>query len=154
MHLSDMKIRPDQATSYLQLLIYSDHTGIASSGNVLVPAPASAPAPAPAPASLAKKHSNTAEVHPAGTGAGLARVLLPSKDAKAAAYEQEYRSAGNDTDEENLMMGYPVACCGVVAGIGAAGAGGRGGRGCGARGREVLGVGHGDLLIRGTAGVG
>jgi hypothetical protein len=52
------------------------------------------------------------------------------------------------------MMGYPVAYCGVVAGIGAAGAGGRGGGGCGARSREVLGVGHGDLLIRGTAGVG
>ena len=81
-------------------------------------------------------------------------TLLPSKDAKAAAYEQEHRSAGNDTDEESLMMGYPVAYCGVVAGIGAAGAGGRGGRGCGARGREVLSVGHGDLLICGTAGVG
>lgn len=37
-------------------------------------------------------------------------AFLPSKDAKATAYEKEYRHAGDDADEESLVMGYPSTC--------------------------------------------
>lgn len=87
---------------------------------------------------------------------GASVFLAPEEGEAAAAYEQECDNGDDDADEESFVLRHPAAYCGATVGVtGAGGLGGRGGGyGGGAGGDEVVGVGHGDLLVGGTAGVG